>query len=104
VIVNTHALVAFHIAYSYGEMGPAGFLANYDSVVRVLEGFDITCADLGAEIPARRDAVREAGEQLWAWRERAQNELAEANYMARERAEDEDARDDFERRHRAGLV
>ena len=104
LIHNTPSLVAFHIGYTYGEMGPASFLANYESARAVLDGFDITCADLGVDMPSRRDAVREAGEQLWAWRERAQSELAEAAHLARERAEDEDARDDHERMHRAGLV
>lgn len=78
MIVNTQALVAFHIGYAYGEMGAARFLANYESAVAVLEGFDITCADLGVDMPSRRDAVREAGEQLWSWRERAQSALSGA--------------------------
>lgn len=104
LIHNIQSLVAFHVGYAYGEMGAASFLANYESAAAVLDGFDQTCADLGVELPSRRDAIREAGEQLWAWRERAQSELAEARSRARERAQDEDARDEFERDHRAGRV
>ena len=104
LIHNIQSLVAFHVGYAYGEMGAASFLANYESAAAVLDGFDITCADLGVDMPSRRDAVREAGEQLWSWRERAQSELAEANYLARERANDDAERDEFERDHRAGRV